>query len=58
MACPPLQVLPQHVPSPLTAFSWEDVQALEVGRVGGSRGLQKPLVAAAGLQTMFDLLGA
>lgn len=29
---PYLAVLPQAVPSPLTAFSWEDVQAVEVRR--------------------------
>lgn len=39
-----LQVLPQHVPSPLTAFSWEDVQALEVGLLdpGGEGCQQQP----------------
>lgn len=34
---PYLRVLPEQVPSPLTTFSWEDVQAIEVGR---SRGWQ------------------
>lgn len=29
---PYLAVLPQHVPAPLTSFSWEDVQAVEVGQ--------------------------
>lgn len=57
LACPPLQVLPQHVPCPLTAFSWEDVQALEVGRVGRSRGSRNAgWLLQAGIR--LDLLGA